>query len=868
MRITKITLRNFRGITDSTVEFGAGVTVVAGPNEAGKSSIAHAIRFIRESKASSRHRDIVAAKPIGRDVGPEVELELRTGPYELRFHKRWLKTPITELIVRSPKPEQLSGDEAHDRFHAILADTVDVDLLDALDVLQGQSLDQPDLAQITSLHHALDDSAGELDSHDVLLERIDAEFAKYFTSGGRPTGEYKSSADALPALQSDVDELTTRSVEMDRLTDEFTEVSSMLARLTQESEKSKTDLDDNQKAADGLVELREAVAAAERELEEADRNYRAATEALTGRADLIEDLRAREEATAEDSAALTVLQAKEADLIKAFATVRTDLETREKERDQKRAAARAANSGVEQKRDHQEKRELSGLVDRAMEAERQRVDAQGELEVANIDDEDLDDLTMLETDLRVAESARTAAAPNVIITPVAATRVEVGGETIPAGESFEVLALDTVNIEVRGQLLVEVRPGTPPAELDRNVADARKRLDEGLNAARVSTIADARELAARKREAAAALASSTSALAGILGDSTLEAFTDRLAVVIAKTSAEVGGEPKDDLATLEAQANIAAEDEETADKIFETAQAELERQRDAMDEARDKAVRARAALDVAEAERGRVAETLKEVRSLQDDSTLEKVVKDAAKALGSKQKKAKIAADSLEAADPDTIGMLFNNAQALVLSKDEEVKGARSRIDKLTALLEERESEGIYDKLAAAKSLFDATQTRYDRHNRSAEAVQLLRDTLRKQRDEAQKKYVAPFKAQIERLGRGVFGRDFQVEISNGLSVETRTLGGITVPFDQLSTGTKEQISLLGRLACAQLVDAGEGAPVILDDAMGFSDPARLTAVNAVLGEVGRTAQVVLLTCQPERFSGVGGARVEHVTAS
>ena len=66
-----------------------------------------------------------------------------------------IKQPFTELSVIRPRPEQLSSDDAHDRYLAILAETVDVDLLDALDVAQGESLAQAPLAQIKALHSAL-----------------------------------------------------------------------------------------------------------------------------------------------------------------------------------------------------------------------------------------------------------------------------------------------------------------------------------------------------------------------------------------------------------------------------------------------------------------------------------------------------------------------------------------------------------------------------------------------------------------------------------------------------------------------------------------------------------------------------------------
>ena len=105
-----------------------------------------------------------------------------------------------------------------------------------------------------------------------------------------------------------------------------------------------------------------------------------------------------------------------------------------------------------------------------------------------------------------------------------------------------------------------------------------------------------------------------------------------------------------------------------------------------------------------------------------------------------------------------------------------------------------------------------------------------------------------------------VFGPTFAVEVSEDLEIASRTLDGTTVPFDSLSGGTKEQLSLIGRLAVAALVDPQTGAPVILDDAFGFADPERLAALNVILGRIGETAQVVLLTCQPDRFARVGGA--------
>lgn len=156
MRLKSITLRNYRGVTESTVHFSDGVTVVEGPNEVGKSSIPEALRLLREAKASSRTALVRSVQPVHLDVGPEAEIELVTGPYDLTFRKRWLRDPLTELTVRSPRHEHFTGDRAHERYTAILTETVDSELLRAMEMIQGESMSLPDLAQVTSLHRALD----------------------------------------------------------------------------------------------------------------------------------------------------------------------------------------------------------------------------------------------------------------------------------------------------------------------------------------------------------------------------------------------------------------------------------------------------------------------------------------------------------------------------------------------------------------------------------------------------------------------------------------------------------------------------------------------------------------------------------------
>ena len=153
------------------------------------------------------------------------------------------------------------------------------------------------------------------------------------------------------------------------------------------------------------------------------------------------------------------------------------------------------------------------------------------------------------------------------------------------------------------------------------------------------------------------------------------------------------------------------------------------------------------------------------------------------------------------------------------------------------------------------------------RVGRRARAVQLLRSVILRHRDDTRLRYVEPFRAEVERLGRIVFGDSFEVEIDSSLRICSRTLAGCTVPYESLSGGAKEQLGIVARLAGAALVAKEDSVPVIIDDALGFTDSERLAKMGAVFDAVGTDAQVLVLTCSPRRYDSVDGAHHIELTA-
>ena len=162
MKLHRLVLTNYRGITHREIEFpDRGVIVVSGANEIGKSSMIEALDLLLESKDRSTKKDVKQVKPTHADVGAEVTAEISTGAYRFVYRKRFHKRSETELTVLAPKREQLTGDEAHERVRAILAETVDTGLWQAQRVLQATSTEAVDLSGCDALSRALDVAAGQ-----------------------------------------------------------------------------------------------------------------------------------------------------------------------------------------------------------------------------------------------------------------------------------------------------------------------------------------------------------------------------------------------------------------------------------------------------------------------------------------------------------------------------------------------------------------------------------------------------------------------------------------------------------------------------------------------------------------------------------
>jgi chromosome segregation ATPase len=430
---------------------------------------------------------------------------------------------------------------------------------------------------------------------------------------------------------------------------------------------------------------------------------------------------------------------------------------------------------------------------------------------------------------------------------------------LSAGRSWTITAAGPTTVEVPGILTARVVPGVTTLDVHAKYAAAQQELTAALAAGEVADLAAARAADQHRRDLQGSRDQLNATLAGLRGDEQ----TDQLRLRLAHLRAGQPDEP-DFLATDIGTARAELEALETARGA---ANVECDARRRAASAAAAKLAESSTQttvlqnkLEAQRAELGAATERLTQERASVNDADLASSAATALQATHAAQRRVTELANELAAAGPDAV-----KAELAIAKKEDE--SLRERYEDTSRALREIAielavfgSEGRQGKLDAAETEREHAAGEHTRVGGRARAAQLLRSVMTRHRDTTRLGYVEPYRAELQRLGRPVFGPTFEVGIDSDLCIRSRTLNGITVPYESLSGGAKEQLGILGRLAGAALVAKEDAVPVVIDDALGFTDPDRLTKMGELFDSVGSYGQVIVLTCSPDRYDGVKGA--------
>ncbi len=899
MRLHRITLTDYRGVRERTVHFAEqGVTIVAGPNEIGKTSLVEALDLLVEEKAGSTRREVVAVQPAGRDVGPTVEAELSFGRYRVVYRKQWIKGKSTELRILSPAPEQLSGNPAHERFGELLREAgIDLFLWRQLRIsqdwqrarVQGLRADgQSAIAGLPAVSGALEERSAQVvrtGPEEALFELARREYELYYTpKRGEPRGEYAQSRAALDEANHEVETAKLALADAEGAIAQQARLRGELADAALELDEARRDLAALEQQAAELAGLREQV-------QRADNALALAQQIEAATADL-DRFAARSAALGTDIASAT----------KRLAAAQSDRDAADRraeelriEAEQLRAAARLAEDDVRWHRDQQAADRLAAQIDRTQGAVTRIRAADLVLAANRVTDEVLERIETAHKQWDTASAVLEANAATVTITPLgdASVTVERGDVALAPADNASpnaahdastadapdaaatavYPAVESITVEAPGVVRVVVTPGSGERERRENERTSRELYRRLCADAGVTDLAAAKDAHRRRRAAAeerrAAVQERDAAVADVAQDGDeLSDLQDQLAVLRDRIAAHESDRqvrqpaPLTPPAPPTLEAALAAETE--LREALESAEAQL-----------------RAAVAEAAHDEQRVVELSATIASLQravDDA--------AADTMHAKQRLAELpdarteseladfraarhaAARRIEELNPEHLELRLNSARLLPARLEAEQGKRREDLATLAERIATIADNGPEESLDRALARQARAQRAYDQMHRDAAAAKLLYDTLNRHRSRAWLRYAEPFRALVEKYATGVFGPGVGVSVSEDLTISAKTAGEATIPFDQLSAGAREQLSLLGRIACAELItppgaqDVG-GVPLILDDALGHTDRRRLDQLAAILDRAGSRVQIILLTHAPERFRIGGAHRVD-----
>ncbi|MDQ1444574.1 MAG: hypothetical protein QOI20_1038 [Acidimicrobiaceae bacterium] len=866
MRITRIRLRNYRGIEAHEVRLPAtGVTVVEGDNEVGKTSLAEALDLLFDYLDTSTNKAVKAVKPVHKDAGSEIEVDIEAGPYRFTYSKRFHRDRSTTLVVHAPRPENHTGREAHERALAILHEAVDLPLWRALRLQQGVRPDQADLSEQTSLAAALDTaSAGTLagDREATLIDLARAELDRFHTPGRKLKAEIADLQRAEQDAANRVEELRRRLAELEDDVEYAADLARHMGGLAEELEAQGRRVEEYRRKWASVDALLRDVTEAKLAADLAAADHRAACDEQSRRQALVEALdraqgRHRELGRERDrhrpglQSAVSAVQAAEQRLAEAS-----------ERGEAAKAGLAAAQADFTFARDSLDLAQMTERLDRVRKAEAALEALDTLLEDNRVGPEVLEAIEDAHLAVVQGRVRLEGESPLVEVEALRPLEIRVGDgfEALPAGGSTTVAMGPSSAMELGGVARIAVRGRGEAGQLVASLATSERRLADLCTAAGVADVGEAKTAAAARREAAFEREGLTTRMAADLRDLT----PDRLAGKVERLRARLAEDPRPplDFDTARGLVEEAEAGAGVALELLREAHHEVELRRRDEQQARARFDAAEREVELAHRQVESARHDLESARARVPDGVLAGRVDATAKAVAKADVALAHADAAADKAGPEELKGALENATAVFDKLEAERRGTAEEQVRVRERLSLWGQEGLHDRLGEAEADLEHRSRQRRAAERRAAAARRLYETLERCRGQARRAYMAPLKAKVEAFGRVVFGDDFTVELGEDLRIASRTLRGVTVEFDQLSTGAREQLCVISRLACAAIVAPDGGVPVILDDALGWSDSKRLEKLGAVLSMAAQDAQVVVLTCLPERYRHVGAAHV------
>ncbi|ACD19735.1 AAA family ATPase [Paraburkholderia phytofirmans] len=861
MKLQSIAIQEFKQFTGKLVidDLQPGLNLFVGPNEAGKSTIAEAVRavFLERYKASHL-KDLL---PWGKASGqPSVEVSFELDGMACRLSKQFVTRQRCELRIGQ---SAFGEDEAEDKLAALLgfsrpargplkAENAGVPGL--LWVQQGGTQEMRDSTGHAAqyLRDALSQLSGGRESagEDALIAAVQRELRQLLTA------RTQKSTGPLAEAEQTLTRLIEERADLEQQRQQFEANIASLATQQQtfdDTQRKRPWEIHEQKAvqaqlrADAVVQLEGSLKGLEQSLKASEAELALPLQQEQNALDL-EAAVARERLQLDAlRASVAAVQAEHADAAasvtqfeQAFADANRALELAN-------AAVTAADLRSQIGLFRAESERLEASIAAASKANEAVLEAAREAATLEIDEAKLKRLAALGSELSVLRARTEAAMTRIEYRLNGAITVD---EKPVSGEG--VLRVDEekrIGLGALGELRVIPGVSDLPARLSE-LASLEAQHAQLLQALGVASLGEG-EARHERWKAALAQQKSQAKILDVHAPQGIDALRAASATAAARMQA--------------ANERLAGLPDVSAAPPLDEARRNAEIARDALEAARKVLTQAADKKSTGMANAESLADQLQRKQAQLDDEAFRrnraqwqaKIVEQRVQ-VEALRKQREGRERELEAArldDPEAEAKRYRASAELARGEQNE---RQVKIAALRGQLETAGASGLGERLAAVQAKVEQATRRKDELSLRASALSLLDEVLVDERDAAVAQLRAPLTERLGHYLKRIFPQS-TIALGDDLSPATLDRFGRADTLEALSFGTREQLGILTRLAYADLLKAsGRPTLLMLDDAAVHTDAARRDAIKRALIDAATRHQILVFTCHPELWDDLG----------
>jgi DNA repair exonuclease SbcCD ATPase subunit len=875
MRIRDIQVENFRKLRHAEITgLQDGANVISGDNEAGKSTLLAAVQAGLFQRHNITGKTLDSMQPFGCAVRPQVHVVFDLGVQRYTLRKTFGAGCSAELIASGG--QRWANHDADRRLEEMLRFQApsrgasrfsELGMWPLFWVEQGSTFQDlrlnPDVR--ATVHTSLRKEVGDIlvgENGKWLKQRIQTLCSNFFTPGGRETG-------ALTAARKQVDELQTaletRLCELQSTQETVTALEEAEERLSRlEAPRLRADLQRQREAAER--EAAEIQLLLDRKIG-ADRELRIATMELDKRLAAVEQRTEMKDTLRRltdnrEKALRVVVDARDAHNTVYAEQVRVAA-ILDSLREQAEAATRTRiESGkvAEYTRAGHFCDGLRRQVEKGREVQQRVLALEAELAELRITRADLDHLQRLDGECVRAHVSLESAATRVEINPGENAGITLGG--VPVVQSLSLLLTEVTDVRTH-DVHVRITPGGDDLESRRSrVDETLAALSSALAKMQAGSVSTAVEIVNRREVIESELAGQNRLVRVIVPEG-FEALLHNLSLAERR------------LATLQSELpeNIGVEAAQSAFEEAERTERALRSEvklhestliltRDSREENRNRLTAAETEVRVVESELERARVALEQARASDADETLNRAVSVADESLMQSKNRLDETVVGLANADPDKVSDQLRMSKDALDLLSQQISDERQRVHRLRGAVEALGHKGLAEECSDAEAKLVFARLRLKAAIDEASALRVLAETIVAVEKATNERFLQPVVARVQPyLNRVLPGT--RLSFDESLGIEGLQRGMNMEPYECISVGAREQISVITRIAFADLLgDEGLDAPIILDDALAYSDERRFGDTLSAIASAAKRHQIILLTCHDERYVRLGARTI------